>query len=265
MALLREDDVRQLLRPLIRSRTVLEPVDRAPRPGELVATRFGGLPTGCDDERWPTCSGCAHDLTFVVQVDLARDALHDSHPIAFFTFFYCWNCHPWGRSGDEGQWLVRTYPVVERPRVLTGGEPTMYYPAGLVERFTTPRMEQSLPDAVGLELHCPELWRLVPGTSGSPEAWTNWAVVERAALDLTRERAPAPHQRNGGVAIGGYPYWANGPDRTPRCADCTEPMDLLLQIRPTELTDAMWGDVGTVYLFACRTHTRRTGLRVQST
>jgi len=116
-----------------------------------------------------------------------------------------------------------------------------------------------------MKLHCPKLWDLVPGDSGSRHAWANWDVVECAALNLTQERVRKQHLRNSGVAIGGYPYWVNGPDETPSCSRCARPMELLLQIRPSELTDAMWGDVGTLYLFMCRTHTRRTGLRIQCT
>ena len=69
--------------------------------------------------------------------------------------------------------------------------------------------------------------------------------------------------RNAGVALGGYPYWVNGVDETPVCTECTRPMELLLQIRPAELTDASWGDVATLYMFMCRTHTQRTGLRIR--
>lgn len=265
MTALRENDVEQLLRPMMRSRTVLDPVRHTPATGapttrELVATRFGGLPTGQEGERWPTCAGCANDLTFVAQVDNARDALHDKLPISFFTFFYCWNCHPWGKDSEQGQWLVRAYTKLTRPQVLEHTTTDVF-----AERYAQTRLEMSLPDGVGMKVHCPELWERVPGTSGGRKAWANWAVIDRVALALTRERARKPDLRNAGVAIGGFPMWVNGPDETPRCADCMGPMELLLQIRPTELTDAGWGDVGTLYLFMCRTHPQRTGLRIQCT
>ena len=261
MALLREDEVRTLLRPLLRSRTVLDPAGGPPVTRQLVLTRFGGRPVAEAGERWPACSHCAAELTFVAQVDNARDALHSRLPVSFFTFFYCWNCHPWGRTdADRGRWLVRGYSRLARPQVLTPTSGPVF-----AERFAAARLERSLPDGVGLELHSPELWRMVPGDSGSHEAWANWAIVDRVALHLTGERARQADLRNDGVAIGGYPMWVNGPDETPRCADCTLPMELLLQIRPTSLTDAGWGDVATLYLFMCRLHIERTGLRIQGT
>ncbi|MDK0524485.1 DUF1963 domain-containing protein [Streptomyces sp. ML-6] len=227
---------------------------------ESVATRFGGFPTVEEGETWPLCDGCAGDLTFVAQVDYSRDGLHDKLPIVFFTFFYCWVCHPWGQDREKGRWLVRSYTGLRRPKVLVQGDGPAF-----VERHAVPRLAKSLPDGAGMHLHCRELWDLVPGESGSREAWANWDVVDRAALRLTQERAPRPHMRNAGVAIGGYPYWVNGGDKTPVCTQCTRPMELLLQIRPSELTDADWGDVGTLYLFMCRKHTQRTGLRIQCT
>lgn len=257
---LAEDRVKQLLRPLLRTRTVLEPAERPPVKRELVETHFGGLPTVEDGETWPVCEGCADDLTFVAQVDYVHDGLHDRLPIGFFTFFYCWNCRPWGRKKEPGGWLVRAYTELVLPQVAAHSTDPAFE-----ERHVSPRLERSLPHGVGVSLHCPELWDLVPGDSGSHEAWANWRVVDHAALDLTRERVRAPHLRNAGVAIGGYPYWANGGDETPSCPDCEQPMELLLQIEPTELTDACWGDVGTLYLFMCRTHTHRTGLRIQCT
>lgn len=260
MAPLGQDRVERLLLPLLRTRTVLDPAERPPAERELVETRFGGLPTMAAGETWPVCDGCADDLKFVAQVDYARDGLHDRLPISFFTFFYCWTCRPWGRRDQSVGWLVRSYPTLPEPRSdsrATGPD--------FEEHHVSPRREASLPDRSGVRLHCPELWDLVPGDSGGREAWANWEVVDQAALHLTRERVRAPHMRNAGVAIGGYPYWANGGDETPPCPACEHPMELLLQVRPTELTDALWGDVGTLYLFMCRTHTDHTGLRIQGT
>ncbi|MET9662575.1 DUF1963 domain-containing protein [Streptomyces sp. NPDC006510] len=281
MPALEEKDVEQLLRPLIRTRTVLEtaqpppetrtrkrrrqrhavppPVPAQPLTREVVATRFGGLPTVEEGETWPLCDGCADDLRFVAQVDYARDGLHDRLPIAFFTFFYCWNCHPWGRDHERGGWLVRSYTELRRPKVLVHGTEPDFTEPGFDERHAVPRLAKSLPDWGGLRLHCPELWALGRDDYG----FQNW--VDRAALKLTQELALRPHMRNAGVALGGYPHWVHDFDVTPLCTECARPMELLLQIRPTELTDAMWGDVGTLYLFMCRTHTRRTGLRMQCT
>ncbi|GIJ44137.1 hypothetical protein Val02_10230 [Virgisporangium aliadipatigenens] len=237
------------MQPLVRSRTVLDPVDEAPVARGLVRTRFGGLPVVDSGERWPRCPVCGSDLSFVAQVDNARDALHSRLPVSFFTFWYCWQWHPWDRA-ERHQWLVRAYTRLSEPRLLASSTAEPF-----AERFAAPRLERSLPDTVGFALHRPELWDAEP----------DWDLVDRVALSLTGERAPRPHLRNWGVALGGYPLWANGPDETPPCPDCTRPTELLLQIRPTELTDATWGDLGTLYLFMCRTHPGRTALRMQCT
>ncbi len=261
------DEVHRWLGPLLRQRTKLVP-GAAARDDSLLATRFGGVPTGCRGEWWPTCD-CGRLLSFVAQVNHARDALHSPKlDIDFFTFFYCWDCNPLRPRKKPGGFRVIAYPSLPHdqacelrpePDAIKGSRWYEFEP-----RFVTPRLEQSLPDSVGFEVHCPPLWDRVPGDSGARQAWENWHVVDQVASELAGvpER---PSLRNRGVVLGGYPHWANGPDETPRCTACGELMELLLQISPSEVTDATWGDVWTPYLFMCRTHLEEVALRLQGT
>ena len=267
------DEVGRWLRPLIRQRTMLVP-GASSRDDSLLATRFGGVPTGRGGERWPICDR-GHLLSFVAQVNHVRDARHSpTLGIAFFTFFYCWDCGPLhpkkprdGIKEREG-FRVMAYPSLSPSQAcelrLEPDASKGYRWQEFEPRFVIPRLEQSLPDDVGFEVHCPPLWDRVPGNSGARQAWENWHVVDRVASELTHAREK-PHSRNRGVVLGGYPNWVNGPDQTPRCTVCGELMELLLQLSPSDVTDASWGDVWTAYLFMCRTHLKEVALRFQGT
>ncbi|MCY1077805.1 DUF1963 domain-containing protein [Archangium lansingense] len=257
-------DVVRWLTPLLRQRTLLLPAARAQKPERKFRTQFGGRPTALRGERWPRCGRCHGALRFVCQVDYRHDALHEPRlEVAFITFFYCWECHPWGKEqGPARSWCVRAYPhAAEQEAIVLRSRA-----APFTQHFVRARLGLSLPDAVGFERHCPELWAAVPGTSGSREAWANWDVVERAAGELQRaEDLSHPHTRNRGLALGGYPHWVNGPDETPDCGTCGQGMELLVQLSPSPMVDAEWGDVGTLYLFMCRVHINEVSLRIQCT
>jgi hypothetical protein len=96
-------------------------------------------------------------------------------------------------------------------------------------------------------------------------------IATRGKADLARGMCiraypPIPEVvHRAGLALGGYPRWANGPDETPRCSECEERMVLLVQLAPSSVVAATWGDVGTVYLFMCARHTGRTTLQMQCT
>src|SRR5712691_9245671 len=96
-----------LLRPLIRATTFMK-VKRSRRAIPVTSSKFGGTPYLETGEEWPTCSFCKKPLTFVCQVDLRKTKFKCPRGVAFFTFFYCWEC---GGGADEtpGLWHVNMY------------------------------------------------------------------------------------------------------------------------------------------------------------
>ena len=53
--------------------------------------------------------------------------------------------------------------------------------------------------------------------------------------------------------IGGYPRWVQGEAKS-HCSSCGADRELVVQIDSEELAGLMWGDMGLVYLFSCKSH-----------
>lgn len=222
----------------------------------LAATRFGGTPAALRGERWPGCT-CGAPLQFVGQVsgaDAAEPAWY-----ALFTFFFCWHCWRCDSEQDCGGperpyrgWVVRAYPEAPLDELVRLEPPTdelLFF-----EGYVRGVREKSLPHYMHYitRIHSDDLARF-----------------DTMAYELTDrpghgERAH-PMPRNAGLAIGGYPYWYNGPDETPRCSACTSEMELLLQLDPHDAVEGIWGDTGTLFVFSCARHRDVFALRMQST
>jgi hypothetical protein len=94
------------------------------------------------------------------------------------------------------------------------------------------------------------------------------ARLERVADEMTDRVATstrAARPRNAGLALGGYPYWYNGPDETPACPVCNDEMELLVQLDPEPALEASWGDAATLFSFVCARHRDMFALRMQCT
>lgn len=110
--------VTEILKPLARVATRLEPKRARDESGlPLAGSHFGGTPFAEAGERWPVCPTCETSLSFICQLDAAAGFHQPPEGVALFTFFYCWECFPWGLADDvKGTWVVRTYPEVEEGR-----------------------------------------------------------------------------------------------------------------------------------------------------
>lgn len=211
----------------------------------LAATRFGGTPAAPRGETWPACT-CGEPLRFIGQVS-GRDA--PDPWFALFGFYFCFACYRVdeeqrcaGASPYEG-WVVRAYSSAAPGELVRLAPPDtrLFY-----EGFVRAHREHSLPHFLTFasEIRAdevPELERVASELAGTPDG-----------------------ARNSGVAIGGYAYWFNGPDETPRCPACKQEMELLLQLEPDMAIESAWGDAGSLFIFSCARHRDMFALRNQT-
>lgn len=77
--------------------------------------------------------------------------------------------------------------------------------------------------------------------------------VEATRVSLELNPAETISNSEPGDKLGGWPYWVQGSEY-PRCPDCGQQMDLLLQIDSNDNLDYMFGDVGCAHLTYCPRH-----------
>lgn len=245
------DEIVSLVKPLARVATKLEPKqvrnwESLPR----TSSHFGGAPFALGEE-WPVCPTCKTSLSFICQINTASGYHQSPEGVALFTFFYCWECFPWGLTGEvKGVWVVRTYPkldeknstIIAPPRDQT--QPTKACEI-LEERIL------SFPDWE--EIHSWSSAAVEVATKANPDE--PWEAYESAVEALGGFTDYA-------TMVGGYPRWVQG-ESTPECEACRSGMRMLAQIDTEDEADVMWGDVGCVYIFYCPAHPKETGLELQ--
>lgn len=246
------DEVASLLRPLARVATKLEPKkvrDETSLP--LTGSHFGGAPFAEAGEEWPVCPTCQTSLTFICQIDTASGFHQPPEGVALFTFFYCWECFPWGLADEvKGAWAVRTYSRLDEGKAALLPPPSdQPQPTGACE--VQAERVISLPDWEGIESR----------SRAAAEA------AARANPDEPWEAYDSAVEALGGFAdyatmVGGYPRWIQG-EATPDCEVCGSGMLTLAQIDTEDEADITWGDVGCVYIFYCPKHPKETRLELQ--
>ncbi|MCA0960487.1 DUF1963 domain-containing protein [Muricauda ruestringensis] len=264
---------------LIKKRTKLIPKDQVGWSKNILATRFGGQPTGKIGVQWPICEVCDKPMTFIGQV-YSSSYLHTS-PFHFFSFFYCHSCNTANsrisasdNDAADGAlgWKIFAYEELKTEDACLIPLPDYGDPKELMikEQQVESILEDSFPDFVGLKLYIPLIWNSIdklidPETNRvSKDYWDKVEQIEKAAGKLVGIEQK-PYLRNKGVMLGGYPNWCNGPDETPNCPICESPMDLLLQISPSQIVKYNWGDCWTLYIFYCTKHKQQFSLHFQGT
>lgn len=244
-----DETVTSLLKPLAKVATKLIP--RKAVEGEfipLLESHFGGWPYAQIDEQWPCCPVCKVDLTFICQIDVASGFHEKPKGIDLFTFFYCWECGPWGLDDEiDGTWVVRTYSdpkeIFAKPIRPIGPEP---YPPDVC--LLASEKVNSFPDYDEIDSHFEKAAESFSDIDG-PDAY------EAAVKSLDGETEFC-------TLVGGYAHWIQGED-TPVCDHCRSRMNLLAQIDSETEADVMWGDSGCLYLFYCASHPREVKLILQ--
>jgi uncharacterized protein YwqG len=246
------DEIASLLKPLAKVATKLEPTKVRDKASLLLTgSHFGGNPYAETGEDWPVCPTCKTSLTFICQID----NLSGFHPrpegVALFTFFYCWECFPWGLTDEvEGTWAVKTYP-----------EPYEKKASSII-----PPSEQPEP-AEACEVQAERILSF-PDWDGI-DYWSS-AVAEAAVKanpDEPWEAYNSTVEALGGftdyaTVVGGYPRWVQC-EATPVCDVCERGMRFLAQIDTEDEASIMWGDVGCVYIFYCPEHPKETKMELQ--
>ena len=245
-----DEALTSLVKPLAKVATKLTP--RRVAEGDaipLTDSHFGGQPYAEIGEQWPSCPVCKVDLTFICQLNVASGFHEKPKDIDLFTFFYCWECGPWGLSDEpKGTWVVRTYPdpgeSFAKPIRPSGPEP---YPPNVC--LVVPEKVNSFPDFDEVDS------RLEKALEGFSE------------FDEPSDAYEAAVESLGGMTdfctlVGGYPRWIQGAD-IPLCNHCHNSMSLLAQLDTEGQPDIMWGDSGCVYLFYCENHPREVHLTLQ--
>ena len=245
-----DDAVTSLLKPLAKTATKLTP--RKLKKKEVIpltGSHFGGQPYAEIGERWPSCPTCKIDLTFICQIDLTSGFHEKPKDIDLFTFFYCWECSPWGFDDEiEGTWVVRTYSdpkdTFAKPIQPSGPEP---YPPDVC--LVDVEKVGSFPDFDEINSRYEKVAETFSDFDEPDDAY------EAAVKSLDGETEFC-------TLVGGYAHWIQGED-TLVCDHCQNEMTLLTQIDSEGEPDIMWGDSGCLYLFYCATHPRVVGLRLQ--
>ncbi len=259
-------NLEKLLKPFIKIATKLDPVASNAALQPMVSSKLGGVPYTEGKDKWPVCTGCEQNLTFVAQ-------LHDPKTNELHVFYYCFDCFPWGIGPNErGQWEIMSYVSASLGR----------YQAIAVEQLDSVGIKpcllqgsvvKSLPDWEGLDYYLmlrtaeeKHFYRkshfhreaasparninyYVQGAQSECRAIDNhspWEPLKNAFENLGCLTVPA-------TLIGGYPYHIQGL-MSPCCAICHQNMAFLAQIDSEDEANIMWGDTGLVYLFRCNAH-----------
>jgi len=59
--------------------------------------------------------------------------------------------------------------------------------------------------------------------------------------------------------VGGEPVWIQSPEY-PKCPECDQSMEFILQISDGPNLNWAWGDAGAAYIFRCDTHTEKLAM-----
>lgn len=248
---MKKSQLELVVTPHVRVCSCLEPKSGRNLDTPAARTYFGGQPYAESGDAWPSCPTCQKELSFVCQARFSETKFAPPNGIDLFTFFYCWECSPWGLDDEPpGQWVVRFYSAPSDERAIRIQRKTND------EYETTPcsvdiKSAKSLPDWEGIDVYCPEASAL-SAELNDDEPWE--AYTELLQKITGRD--------DYSTMIGGYPRWVQS-ESTPKCPQCHHLLEQFAQIDSEDEAGLMWGDVGCVYLFCCREHPSEVRFELQ--
>ena len=207
----------------------------------LDAGGYGGHPFLGPDEPLPCCGECDQPLAFV-----AHFKAHERH----WRFFYCFECNPWDdRDRKRGECVFDEMP--EGAIRAREGQQLEAFAWNVLPVLSPPLLE----DEDSIEGALPE----------SYAAWIGAALEERGleeASEVLQVFEAWGAWALPGTQVGGYAHPIQN-EILPLCPECSGHMDLLVRLDTEDQVGLMWGDMGAVYLHACRAHPQQVHFNLQ--
>lgn len=231
--------LRRSRRPLLRRAWAPELVSLSDSSTNL--SRFGGRPALAQGEVWPACRCCGQPMMLVAQIDsssLPQPAQGQLGP-GLFQFFYCIDdsCpveEAW--APHAGNHLARiiddkelSYP--SEPTVIPGAGYGVFAIQGWQPLVEVPDWEE-LPrgdfDGYDFTDSWAEIVEGTPRAEGLRQRYSQYFEYFGVAPEELAEIAELSRNYIGDKLFG-WPHWSQGVEY-PRCCDCGEPMQMVLQI-----------------------------------
>jgi uncharacterized protein YwqG len=225
------DDILQKLEGLKRSTWVPIVSDGD---GDILASKFSGLPWLSESEEWPVCPNCSKPMQLFVQLNLSTlphrpEGCPDK---GLVQLFYCTSSEPLCESDCEA-----------------------FFPwsKSVVARLISAEGENTQLDKTPVEDAFPP--KLITGWNKKDD-YPNWEEIETNGIQLTDpefeklDEAEAPVL---GDKLLGWPAWVQGVEY-PDCPTCGKKMNLLFQIDSECNLPYMFGDVGCGHMTQCSSH-----------
>jgi hypothetical protein len=205
--------------------------------GQLVDSRYGGVPWLAPGESWPACAHCRRPLQLLLQLNLAH--LPEPEGTGLVQLFYCTNREAGCEDLCEAHLPFSAASLVRLVYPESAGAEVV---ARQPREGCTPFSERRI---VG--------WRELP--SELPWFDEAWDLLENRGTKVDElwqeglEELPDPSQ---GDKLGGWPRWISDVDY-PHCPRCSIPMELFFQLAGDHLP-LRFGDDGCGWLTRCPDH-----------
>jgi uncharacterized protein YwqG len=250
-------DIVKQLQPWIdkHKRSTWKPVTKA-GDGEIMASKFSGMPWISEDDSWPVCKVCQQPLQLFLQLDLGLlpSSLEEDFGTGLLQLFYCvgdrnGSCDFYGgwEPFSNNSCLVRIVQPYGAPLKSTIPQSDSYFPAKTIVGW------EGIPDLPS-PIEQEEL-----GLRYTYDFDASTTKLECSELDLVFEDVHDEYlaenisMSRGGDKLAGWPHWVQHVEY-PYCPLCGERMRYLFQIDSEDNLPYMFGDVGTGHIIQCAQH-----------
>lgn len=205
--------------------------------GPATASKFAGTPWLGPNAPWPVCPNCSQPMQHFVQLDTATlpAEMLGRFGTGLLQLFYCTSTEPLCDVDCEAFFPFSKSVVARRVEPVGPGEagqgPENPYPAKQI---------------VG--------WQALAAEVPNAEEAEEWCESQGQTLSAEdRHRLWDDLCPDEGDKLGGWPNWIQGVEY-PNCPQCSQRMQLVLQIDSEDHLPYMFGDVGCGHLTQCPEH-----------
>jgi len=252
-------------------KAAFQPVEASEITGDCpTVTKFGGRqPFRSSKFRWPKCSECEKQKTFICQINISslpgKVKLMINRYDGLFQCFFCLDCMPFDGCFDGIYFVPETELVPNLQSIVSqflfkNNINTSRLPNGLRssvllqnEVFRQWDWEGFEEKRVGtwtkLKQEIPTIHEIIDDGQHKILASVNISEDELIDMeDVEHDGIGFPHS---GIKLGGYVRWCQGVEY-PTCPDCGVMMTVtFLQLENTTLFPFTWGDSGTAHVTLC--------------